>query len=151
MEVGCPIGMRLWMNHIGFVFLTLGRGQALQNEKLSLRLDLESWQTRRFWLADFFQRWRMEDDLRRLPPRPRCLARSRSPGCPVHSTRPMRSRHRSCCCSVPSRAAAQPHARLQRVDRPTRRRKRHCAVLRHALAAAHRSTLVRMYPKRGQG
>ena len=24
MEVGCPIGMRLWMNHIGFVFLTLG-------------------------------------------------------------------------------------------------------------------------------
>ena len=26
MEVGCPIGMRLWMNHIGFVFLTLGGG-----------------------------------------------------------------------------------------------------------------------------
>ena len=24
MEVGCPIGMGLWMNHIGFVFLTLG-------------------------------------------------------------------------------------------------------------------------------
>ena len=24
MEVGCPIGMRLWMNHIGFVFLILG-------------------------------------------------------------------------------------------------------------------------------
>ena len=24
MEVGCPIGVRLWMNYIGFVFLTLG-------------------------------------------------------------------------------------------------------------------------------
>ena len=24
MEVGCSIGIRLWMNHLGFVFFTLG-------------------------------------------------------------------------------------------------------------------------------
>ena len=33
MEVGCPIGMRLWMNHIGFVFLTLGRLSAPKSQK----------------------------------------------------------------------------------------------------------------------
>ena len=33
MEVGCSIGIRLWMNHLGFVFFTLGGGKAPQGEK----------------------------------------------------------------------------------------------------------------------
>ena len=33
MEVGCSIGIRLWMNHLGFVFFTLGGGKAPQVEK----------------------------------------------------------------------------------------------------------------------
>ena len=33
MEVGCPIGMRLWMNHIGCVFPSGGLAPPLQSEK----------------------------------------------------------------------------------------------------------------------
>ena len=32
-KVGCSIGIRLWMNHLGFVFFTMGGGKAPSGEK----------------------------------------------------------------------------------------------------------------------